>query len=228
MPKQEVLEDEVEEVDDKPKGGSSLGLIIAILAFITAVAAIALNVTSKPDTSAIEARLQAVEMKADQSTSMMQEDAMEDEEEKDVVEPDTTYMLGYGVGIGSISYPHSWHITLDDRGYADNSVTILTNQRGLLVSAESSGGPLIPGEEYFYDGIQIEIERKLEGDERFLETNVEETDVPDLIKITDECDGAGCPTASYLFLDGQFYIEVRYSDESYKELADQVLASLKK
>jgi flagellar basal body-associated protein FliL len=61
MPEEETLDDEVEEVDDAPKGGSSLGLIVAIIAFLAAVAAIAFTFTSKPDTSAIEARIDAVE-----------------------------------------------------------------------------------------------------------------------------------------------------------------------
>ncbi len=56
---EEVLE-EATEVAESPKG-SSLGLVIAILAFVAAVAAVALNVLMKPDTSALEARVQAVE-----------------------------------------------------------------------------------------------------------------------------------------------------------------------
>ncbi len=60
MPEEEILEDEVEDVDEKPKG-NPLALIVALLAFVAAVAAIALNVTSKPDLGPLEVRIKAVE-----------------------------------------------------------------------------------------------------------------------------------------------------------------------
>jgi len=58
------------------------------------------------------------------------------------------------------------------------------------------------------------------------DATLEKTSTDKLMKVTDPCDGAGCPAARYFF-DGDYYIEVRYSDESYKELAEQVVESLK-
>ena len=57
MPEETLPEAEIAEA---PKGGV-LSLIIAIIALIVAGAAIVINLTIKPDTSAIEARIQTVE-----------------------------------------------------------------------------------------------------------------------------------------------------------------------
>ncbi len=57
---EEVLEEATEEVAESPKGGV-VGLVIAIIALLAAGAAIAINLTMKPDTSSLEERLRAVE-----------------------------------------------------------------------------------------------------------------------------------------------------------------------
>ncbi len=51
---------EAEVIEAAPKYGT-LSLVVAILAFLAAVAAIVLNLVMKPDTSALEARVRAVE-----------------------------------------------------------------------------------------------------------------------------------------------------------------------
>jgi len=53
---------------ESSKGGT-LVLVIAILAFITAVVAIVMNIVMKPDTSAIEARVQAIQTSVQANTA---------------------------------------------------------------------------------------------------------------------------------------------------------------
>ena len=87
MPEEELQE--ATEVADKPKGGA-LGLVIAIIAFLVAGAAIVLAITSTPDTSALEARIQAVEQSVqantDSITTMMEDQRALDEEMENMIE----------------------------------------------------------------------------------------------------------------------------------------------
>jgi len=216
----------------KAPRGSVLGLIIATIALLAAGAAIAINLTMKPDTSALKAEINALKMDAERNAEIPQEDVIEEKMEdgnETTQKLDIFYSLQGSQELGhsiTISYPHTWQATKEEVGSEGRPVVTLTSQRGLLVYAVSSGGPLPNDREYFYKGIQIDLKQLAEGESMLPDATLEKTSTDKLMKVTDPCDGAGCPAARYFF-DGDYYIEVRYSDESYKELAEQVVESLK-
>jgi flagellar basal body-associated protein FliL len=86
----EILEEEeTDEPDDKPKS-SPLPLIVALLAFAAGVAGIVMNVTSKPDLTPLESRIQALETSvqtnADNVATVMEEQSKAEEMVEKIVD----------------------------------------------------------------------------------------------------------------------------------------------
>lgn len=129
-------------------------------------------------------------------------------------------------------YPKDWVIASFDDEFMDGQKNLLiTSSPGRLLSAESSGGPGMPGVQYFQDGYQITMhEIKLGGPDEVLGPKL--SDYTNLYGTKDVCNEVGCPNEQYYFYDRGydrvFEIMINYTvaPSEARPFVDTILRSL--
>jgi hypothetical protein len=129
----------------------------------------------------------------------------------------------------NFSYPQDWFVALYDDDFVAGQKNIrLTSSQGSLINTGSSGGPGLPGVQYFEEGFHVEMKKLADAQIGF--TKKLPTKYKNIVKNGDECEDAGCPNEEYLFTtdSGSYLLTFQYTGEKdYSSYVDKILSSLK-